>query len=57
MRKTALYIAMSHDVYIVDRHGGVDWLCGSGEGEGSSHESFAAEADTVIMGRELPTSR
>lgn len=48
---------MSHDGYIVDRHGGVDWLCGSGEGEGSSHESFAAEADTVIMGRELPTSR
>lgn len=50
MRKVTLYIAMSLDGYIADRHGGVDWLCGSAADDGS-YESFAADIDTVIMGR------
>ena len=50
MRKVTLYIAMSLDGYIADRHGGVDWLCGSAADDGS-YERFAADIDTVIMGR------
>ena len=50
MRRTVLYIAMSLDGYIADRSGEVDWLYGSGEGEGSYGE-FSRTVGTVIMGR------
>ena len=50
MRRTVLYIAMSLDGDIADRAGEVDWLYGSGEGEGSYGE-FSRTVGTVIMGR------
>ena len=52
MRTVTLYIAMSLDGFIADRHGGVDWLYGNTpDDNGGSYESFAAGVDTVIMGR------
>lgn len=52
MRKVVLFIAMSLDGYIADRHGGVDWLSGQSEtaAENDSYAAFIRDIDTVIMG-------
>ncbi len=52
MRKVVLYIAMSLDGYLADKHGGVAWLAGDGsdpENPGS-YPGFMDTIDTVILG-------
>jgi dihydrofolate reductase len=51
-RKLVLYIAMSLDGYITDRHEGLDFLgTVEQEGEDYGYATFNATVDTVIMGR------
>lgn len=52
MRKIILFIAMSLDGYIADRHGKVDWLNGqSNDYENPDvYSEFIKEIDTVLMG-------
>lgn len=46
-----MYIAMSLDGYIADKHGRVDWLCGHDDGENAdTYSEFIREVDTVVMG-------
>lgn len=52
MRKVILYIAMSLDGFIADRHGGVDWLEGQNAEEetADTYAAFIQDVDTVVMG-------
>lgn len=51
-RKLKLYIAMSLDGYITDRHEGLDFLSTvEQKGEDYGYAAFNATVDTVIMGR------
>lgn len=52
MRKVILYIAMSLDGYIADKHGGVGWLSGDSSDPDApgSYSSFLRSVDTIIMG-------
>ena len=52
MKKVTLFIAISVDGYLADRHGKVDWLAGHDpavDSMGSYHE-FIREIDTVVLG-------
>ena len=58
-RKVILYIAVSLDGFIADKHGGVDWLEGDTENEiktnnveqeSNSYTDFIENIDTIIMG-------
>lgn len=52
MRRVILYIAMSLDGYIADRHGNVDWLNGQDSNEENidTYSDFIKDIDTVVMG-------
>lgn len=52
MRSVILYIAMSLDGYIADKHGGVGWLAGDdGDTENmGSYPEFIKTVDTVLLG-------
>ena len=52
MRRVILYIAMSLDGYIADRHGTVDWLNGQDSNEENidTYSDFIKDIDTVVMG-------
>lgn len=52
MRQVKLYIGMSLDGYIADRHGGVDWMVGHGDASDDidTYSLFTQSIDTVIMG-------
>lgn len=52
MRKAILYIALSLDGYIADRHGKVDWLKGDGSDPKASgnYPDFCKDVDTILMG-------
>lgn len=52
MRKAVVYMAVSLDGYIADKHGGVSWLGGDLEDSDSmgSYPQFIESIDTIIMG-------
>ncbi len=52
MRKATVYMAVSLDGYIADKHGGVDWLGGNLEDSDSmgSYPQFIETIDTIILG-------
>ena len=52
MRKSVLFIAMSLDGYIADKHGGVSWLSGQNPALESqdAYAQFVQGVDTVVMG-------
>ena len=52
MRKVILYIGMSLDGYVADRHGSVGWLQGDGSEKGhpGSYQEFIETVDSVVMG-------
>ena len=52
MKKVILFIAMSLDGYIADKHGGVSWLNGEDKNieSADTYTDFIKHIDTVIMG-------
>ena len=52
MRKVVLFIAMSLDEYIADRHGKVEWLQGQGNDDENvdAYSEFVKNIDTILMG-------
>lgn len=52
MRTVMLYIAMSLDGYIADKHGGIAWLEDCVDAQvGTSFSEFIKDIDTILMGR------